>query len=404
MPNWKRLSAGEIGTFMGGSGFPNRFQGRTSGDIPFFKVSDMNSVGNELFLSSANNYVDERSRKAIGAVLVPKGAIVFAKVGAAVFLERKRILAQPSCIDNNMAALIVRDGAFDVRFVHYLLNAVKLSSFATPGALPSLNSKQLRSIEFDIPDSIEEQRKISKTLGEVDNLISSLDHLVEKKRRVSEGVQRELLLGSKRLSGYSETWESVSLSEVASGGRGAGLSKSSISQFGEFPCLLYGELFTTYGRTIESVKSFTNESSGVLSSGGEVLIPGSTTTVAEDLATASALLQPGVLIGGDVNILRPDKSRVDPSWLAYYLSVACKRQIKESGQGTTIVHVYVKSLLGLNVALPPIAEQRAIARVLQDCDNELALLYKRLEASHAIKRGMLQELTPRLSRQIVRGI
>ena len=101
------MSAGDIGTFRGGSGFPVKYQGKKSGDLPFFKVSDMNSAGNELFMSRANNYISESRRKSLGAVRVPAGAIVFAKVGAAVFQERKRILAQDSCIDNNMSAFIV---------------------------------------------------------------------------------------------------------------------------------------------------------------------------------------------------------------------------------------------------------------------------------------------------------
>ena len=102
---WRTVPAGEVGRFRGGSGFPLRFQGQPSGEIPFFKVSDMNLAGNERHMTRANHYISEVVRKQLGATLCPAGSIVFAKVGAAVFLERKRILAQPSCIDNNMAAL-----------------------------------------------------------------------------------------------------------------------------------------------------------------------------------------------------------------------------------------------------------------------------------------------------------
>ena len=104
---WEVVKAGYIGRFRGGSGFPTKFQGATSGAYPFFKVSDMNNEGNETFMETANNYISEALRKQLRATAFPAESIVFAKVGAAVFLERKKILAKASCLDNNMAALVL---------------------------------------------------------------------------------------------------------------------------------------------------------------------------------------------------------------------------------------------------------------------------------------------------------
>ncbi|MDP3650676.1 MAG: restriction endonuclease subunit S [Rhodoferax sp.] len=97
---WEVVKAGDIGRFQGGSGFPVRFQGATEGEYPLFKVSDMNNVGNETFMETANNYISESLRKQLGATAFPAGSIVFAKVGAAVFLERKKILNKASSLDN----------------------------------------------------------------------------------------------------------------------------------------------------------------------------------------------------------------------------------------------------------------------------------------------------------------
>ena len=203
---------------------------------------------------------------------------------------------------------------------------------------------------------------------------------------------QQLLSGTTRLPGHSAPWLTVSLGDVASGGRGAGLSKSSVSVNANTPCVLYGELFTTYERVIESVRSFTDESAGVRSKGGEVLVPGSTTTKAGDLATASALLESGVLIGGDINIIRPNLQKVDPAWLAYFLTSQCRSQIADAGQGITIVHLYVRSLLGLSIALPPLSEQRAIAGALRDARSEIETLEKQLGKTRTMKQGMMQEL------------
>jgi len=197
---WADLQAGDLGTFKGGSGFAPRYQGASSGPIPFFKVSDMNNDGNELFMQRANNYVTEAQRKSMGAVLLPAEAIVFAKVGAAVFLERKRILTAPSCVDNNMAAYIVDKSRVDVRFMHYFLSAFPLSSLVATGALPSLNGGQLRSIPIVLPTELDEQRAIAAALADADAELESLTTRVRKARAIKTGMMQQLLTQSVRLS------------------------------------------------------------------------------------------------------------------------------------------------------------------------------------------------------------
>ncbi|OZB89124.1 MAG: hypothetical protein B7X41_04500 [Microbacterium sp. 14-71-5] len=137
---WEDVSAGDTGVFKGGSGFPTRFQGLRGQRYPFFKVSDMNNLGNETYMRSSNNSVSELMRSQLGATAFPAGSIVFAKVGAAVFLERKRILAEPSCIDNNMAAFTANATWVDSLFMYYVLQNVLLGSLVAVGALPALRS------------------------------------------------------------------------------------------------------------------------------------------------------------------------------------------------------------------------------------------------------------------------
>lgn len=148
---WEALPAREIGVFKGGSGFPLTAQGEPSGAYPFFKVSDMNNEGNETFMTNANHYISEQTRKRLGATAFPADSIVFAKVGAAVFLERKKILGQPSCIDNNMAAYVIDKNRADVGYLHSLMLAKKLGALVATTALPALNGKQLGDLPLALP-------------------------------------------------------------------------------------------------------------------------------------------------------------------------------------------------------------------------------------------------------------
>lgn len=196
---WVNVTAGDVGAFKGGSGFPIKYQGSSAGKYPFFKVSDMNNHGNELFMRSARHYVSEPQRKQMGANVMPKDAIVFAKVGAAVFLERKRILCQSSCIDNNMAAFVLDPMKADVRFVHYSLTNFSMSSLVATTALPSLNGGQLRSIPFVLPRELREQRAVAAILEDVDCELSVLGARLAKANAIKDGMMQQLLTGRTRL-------------------------------------------------------------------------------------------------------------------------------------------------------------------------------------------------------------
>ena len=195
---WEVVNAGDIGRFRGGNGFPTKFQGARSGEYPFLKVSDMNNEGNETFMENANNYISEALRKQLGAIAFPANGIVFAKVGAAVFLERKKILAKASCLDNNMAAFVLDASRADCRFIHYLLLNMKLSSLVSTTALPSLSGRVLAAIEFVLPPPAE-QTAIAAILSDMDVEISALEAKLSKARQIKQGMMQELLTGRIRL-------------------------------------------------------------------------------------------------------------------------------------------------------------------------------------------------------------
>jgi type I restriction enzyme S subunit len=195
---WEVVKAGDIGRFQGGSGFPIRFQGTTEGEYPLFKVSDMNNVGNETFMETANNYISESLRKQLGATAFPAGSIVFAKVGAAVFLERKKILNKASCLDNNMAAFVMDASRAYCPFIHYVLLSTKLGSLVSTTALPSLSGRVLAAIELPLP-SVPEQTAIAAILSDMDAELAALQARRSKTQALKQSMMQELLTGRIRL-------------------------------------------------------------------------------------------------------------------------------------------------------------------------------------------------------------
>jgi type I restriction enzyme, S subunit len=197
--DWEVVNAASIGRFKGGNGFPTAYQGNSSGEYPFFKVSDMNHEGNETFLVASNNYISEATRRHLGANAFPPGTIVFAKVGAAVFLERKKILVKASCLDNNMAGFVVSDTRAYHRYIHYFLLSFRLGSLVSTTALPSLNGSVLGGIKIPLPPTRGEQEAIAAVLNDMDAEIALLEVEFAKARSLKQGMMQELLTGRIRL-------------------------------------------------------------------------------------------------------------------------------------------------------------------------------------------------------------
>jgi type I restriction enzyme S subunit len=196
--DWDVVCAGDFGKFRGGNGFPVIEQGKLNGEYPFYKVSDMNNEGNGVYMSVSNNWISKEDQSRIGSFVFPSGCIVFAKVGAAVFLERKKMLSMPSCIDNNMAALELNRAKCDVNFVYHFLQSIRFGDFVSTTALPSLNASVLSKIKIIMP-LIKEQTAIATILSDMDNELQALTQKLEKARALKQGMMQQLLTGRIRL-------------------------------------------------------------------------------------------------------------------------------------------------------------------------------------------------------------
>jgi len=281
-------------------------------------------------------------------------------------------------------------------YFFYVLDSNSIKNYfkneLTGTTIRNLSLLSLRNTPIPLP-SLAEQHAIAEALSDVDAFIAAQEALIAKKRAIKQGVMQELLTGKRRLPGFSGEWEEKRLEEIAIIFKGSGLSKSALITTGKNNCILYGELFTTYDRVIKKVKSRTNQIFGVLSKSGDVLMPGSTTTVGLDLAIASALLVDNVLLGGDINVIRAKNDfSFSPIYLAYYLSNINREKISEITQGITIIHLYGKSLLKLLLRLPSFEEQEEIAQNLFEIDNEIKALEIKRDKTIFIKQAMMQEL------------
>ncbi len=178
---WRTAALGELCDFRAGSVFKPALQGRSSGQFPFVKVSDMNLPANAVRIQDANNWVSEDDLRELRAKPFPPGTVVFAKIGEALRQNRLRQVARETVVDNNMMGAVPRVDRVDPRYFYYALSLFDFSEIAQGTALPYLTVASLSALTLDIPPA-DEQRAIAHILG-------TLDDKIEVNRRMSETLE-----------------------------------------------------------------------------------------------------------------------------------------------------------------------------------------------------------------------
>ncbi len=165
---------------------------------------------------------------------------------------------------------------------------------------------------------------------------------------------------------------SVSGGEVAALSKGFGYSKSDLMDTG-IPIILYGRLYTKYKFFINEVDTFSEYRKGcVTSQGNEVIIPASGET-AEEIARASAVEISGVILGGDLNILRP-KNFINPQFLAVAISSGDRQKsLAKKAKGNSVVHIHNSDIQDISFSYPTKEEQYRIVILFRDIDNLITL-------------------------------
>jgi type I restriction enzyme S subunit len=202
---------------------------------------------------------------------------------------------------------------------------------------------------------------------------------------------QQLLTGRTRLPGFTAEWKEVRLGEHSSFFKGNGLSKSQLIDDGPQECVHYGELFTHYGSVIETVTSKCVAFEGSFKSQvGDVLMPGSDVTP-RGLATASAIKVSDVVLGGDVIVIRTKLTSLYGPFLSNFIRMS-KGRVLRLVKGSTVYHIHAKDLADLEVLMPPLKEQEAIAETLTVMDDELEALTEQVSKLRMVKEGMMQDL------------
>ena len=293
---------------------------------------------------------------------------------------------QPQNADSSFLYRLVQSRQFD-----------EVANQSTGTKMPRADWKLVSKTEFFIPSTIDEQAAIGTYFEQLDHLIT----LHQRKYSMLMNIKKSMLEkmfprnGAKvpeiRFAGFTDAWEQRKAVDIADYSKGNGYSKSDLTETGT-PIILYGRLYTKYQFAINEVDTFaTPKNSSVYSQGNEVIIPASGET-AEDIARASAVEKSGILLGGDLNILRPFNF-INPLFLALTISSGePQKELAKKAQGKSVVHIHNSDIQEVSVSFPTRAEQDRIVAVFRHLDNLITLHQRELERLQNIKKSCLEKM------------
>ena len=251
------------------------------------------------------------------------------------------------------------------------------------------NGTQLSVIEIVVPPK-PEQEAIAKYLTEIDDLISSLEKLITKKKAIKQGAMQELLTGKRRLPGFAGEWEKTVLGTVSSFYTGGTPSKKREDWWnGDIPWISSSDLTED---AITSVNIDRYISKDAVEHSATRICPKDAVLVVSRVGVGKVAVAPCELCTSqDFTTIVPH--RHNPHFLAYML-IPVMKELAMQAQGTSIKGVTVEDIQKIIMPTPTIDEQNQIVDILANMDSEIEALEQKLEKYSQVKQGMMQQLLP----------
>lgn len=263
---------------------------------------------------------------------------------------------------------------------------------------PGVNAEELKSYLMNLPASLPEQRALASYFTSLDAQIAASTSRLSSLKQIKAASllnmfpQKGETVPRVRFKGFQGEWKEVKLSSIAIFSKGQGYSKSDLRENGH-PIILYGRMYTKYQFAINEVDTFSNlKGAYVLSEGNEIIMPASGETP-EDIACASAVLAKGIILGGDLNIVRFDLKKYSTPFLALTITYSKTHyDLSKCAQGKSVVHLHNEAISKTAVSIPSLPEQRAIASYFTALDAQITLHRECLEKLKQIKAACLERM------------
>lgn len=373
---WNEKTIGEVAEVATGTTPPTADSSNYGDEFLFVSPAD---IGESKWIDSTGKRLSPKgfaiSRR------FPSGSVLFVCIGSTI---GKCAIAKVELSSNQQINAILPNSTFDSEFLYYGLSrgASAVKAQAGEQAVPLVNKTQFAATKLVFPP-LSEQRIIAAALSDVDALIAGLERLIAKKRDIKQAAMQQLLTGQTRLPGFSGEWVVRRMGDISEISMGRTPPRLNAAFWG--PGNVWLSISDLHGKVIaESKEQITDLAASTMAA-----VPKGTLLMSFKLSIGR-LCFAGTDLYTNEAICAFTNLTANAEFLYYALGhVDFSLYGKQAVKGYTLNK---QSLALVEVSLPDLDEQTAIATVLSDMDADLAALESRLAKTRAIKQGMMQEL------------
>ena len=391
--DWEQRKLGELAEIVGGGTPSTSVESYWDGDIDWYAPAE---IGEQIYLKSSQRKITEEGLNKSSAKVLPIGTVLFTSRAG---IGKTAILLKEGCTNQGFQSIVPNKNKLDLYFIFTRSEELKRygETVGAGSTFVEVSGKQMANMELMMPTTMDEQQKIGEYFSNLDNLITLHQRKCEETKKLKKYMLQKMFPQNRkrvpeiRFAGFTDDWEQRKLKNEAEFGKGNGYSKSDLTEFGT-PIILYGRLYTKYENLISDVDTFVNTKDGsVYSEGGEVIVPASGET-AIDIARAATVEKAGILLGGDLNIIKPNNN-IDSKFLSLSISNGnSQRELAKKAQGKSVVHIHNKEIQDLIIPFPCIEEQKNISKYFFKLDRLITLHQRKYEELQKIKKFMLQNM------------
>jgi type I restriction enzyme, S subunit len=366
-----------------------------SGGNDYLYVTSRNVRFGHLDLSTAG-WIDATQHQAIYRRCdVKKGDLLLTKDGASTGNAALNTLVEQFSLLSSVAFLRFNPNkhcaAYFLQQVLAPQGQRQIQDAMAGNAITRLTLEKINKLRFPLPPTPPEQEAIAEALSDADALIESLEQLLTKKRQLKQGAMQELLTGKKRLPGFSGEWEVKRLGEILSRLANGAVYKATNSlglSITRIETIADGTI--DYSRTGRAEVSVELESYKLVS--GDILF--SHINSLDHIGKVAQFLGEQDLYHGMNLLLIRVNEYAHSRFLYFWFTSTLARQKARNlaRQAVSQASINTTELKALEILLPALPEQAAIATILSDMDAEIAALEAKLAKARQLKQGMMQEL------------
>ena len=390
--SWSIKKISELADIKSGGTPPTTVSEYWDGDIVWVVPTDITNKKSK-YITKSQRTITKLGLENSAAELLPKGTILLCSRAT---IGELAIAAQPMSTNQGFKNLVCHTDT-DNEFLYYALQPLKTKMIeqASGSTFLEISKTALGDIQVLTPP-LPEQRAIAAALSDVDEYISALEKLIDKKRVIKQGAMQELLTGKRRLPGFEGEWAKKRVGEI--GYPYSGLTGKRKEHFGKGSAK-YITFLNVLTNTIIDIKKLdfvdvSEEEKQNPVKYGDLFFNASSETP-QEVGMCAVLLEPlnDTYLNSFCFGFRLTDTEVDGLYLSYFFNSNEGRKIMVLlAQGATRYNLSKTNFLETVIALPNKDEQKAIAQILFDMDAETDALIAKLEKAKQIKQGMMSEL------------